>query len=123
MIDVDHFKRYNDHHGHLEGDRVLIEVATLLRTDLSVPVEILARYGGEEFTLLLPGATLEAAARRAERLRDLVERARTGVTVSLGVAVAWPSAADVPSSLMRRADQALYDAKRQGRNRVVCAEA
>lgn len=123
MIDVDHFKRYNDHHGHLEGDRVLIDVAALLRTDLSVPVEILARYGGEEFTLLLPGATLEAAARRAERLREAVERARTGVTVSVGVAVAWPSAADVPSSLLRRADQALYEAKRQGRNRVVCAEA
>jgi len=122
MIDVDHFKRYNDHHGHLEGDRVLIEVAALLRTDLSVPVEILARYGGEEFTLLLPGATLEAAARRAELLRDAVERARTGVTVSVGVAVAWPSVADVPSSLMRSADQALYEAKRQGRNRVVCAD-
>jgi len=122
MIDVDHFKRYNDHHGHLEGDRVLIEVAALLRTDLSVPVEILARYGGEEFTVLLPGATLEAAARRAELLRDTVERARVGVTVSAGVAVAWPNAAEVPSSLMRRADQALYEAKRQGRNRVVCAD-
>jgi len=122
MIDVDHFKRYNDHHGHLEGDRVLIEVAALLRTDLSVPVEILARYGGEEFTLLLPGATLEAAARRAELLRDAVERARTGVTVSIGVAVAWPTVAEVPSSLMRSADQALYEAKRQGRNRVVCAD-
>lgn len=123
MIDVDHFKRYNDHHGHLEGDRVLIEVAAQLRTDLSVPVEILARYGGEEFTLLLPGAALEAAARRGEVLREAVERARIGVTVSVGVAVAWPSAVDVPSSLLRRADQALYEAKRQGRNRVVCAEA
>jgi diguanylate cyclase (GGDEF)-like protein len=123
MIDVDHFKRYNDHHGHLEGDRVLIEVATLLRTELNVPVEILARYGGEEFTLLLPGATPDAAARRAEALRETVERARTGVTVSIGVAVAWPTAAEVPSALMRRADQALYEAKRQGRNRVVCADA
>jgi diguanylate cyclase (GGDEF)-like protein len=122
MIDVDHFKRFNDHHGHLEGDRVLIEVAALLRTELNTPVEILARYGGEEFTLLLPGATLEAAARRAELLRDTVERARAGVTVSVGVAVAWPSGAELPSSLMRSADQALYEAKRQGRNRVVCAD-
>lgn len=122
MIDVDHFKRFNDQHGHLEGDRVLIDVAALLRTGLSVPVEILARYGGEEFTVLLPGASLEAAARRAELLRDTVERARAGVTVSVGVAVAWPSASDVPSTLMRRADQALYEAKRQGRNRVVCAD-
>ena len=123
MIDVDHFKRYNDHHGHLEGDRVLIDVATLLRTELNVPVEILARYGGEEFTLLLPGATPDLAARRAEQLRDTVERARAGVTVSIGVAVAWPSPAEMPSSLMRRADQALYEAKRLGRNRVVCADA
>ena len=123
MIDVDHFKRYNDHHGHLEGDRVLVEVAALLRTDLSVPVEILARYGGEEFTLLLPGATLDVAVRRAEQLRDTVERARTGVTVSVGVAVLHPSAAEMPVALMRAADQALYEAKRQGRNRVVCAEA
>jgi diguanylate cyclase (GGDEF)-like protein len=122
MIDVDHFKRYNDHHGHLEGDRVLIEVATLLRTDLNPPVEILARYGGEEFTVLLPGAAPDAAARRAEALREIVERARTGVTVSLGVAVAWPTAHELPSTLMRRADQALYEAKRMGRNRVVCAD-
>jgi diguanylate cyclase (GGDEF)-like protein len=123
MIDVDHFKRYNDHHGHLEGDRVLIEVAALLRTDLNMPVEILARYGGEEFTLLLPGAAPDAAARRAESLRDAVERARIGVTVSIGVAVAWPSGNELPSALMRRADQALYEAKRMGRNRVVCADA
>lgn len=123
MIDVDHFKRYNDHHGHLEGDRVLVDVAALLRRDLNVPVELLARYGGEEFTLLLPGTAIEGAARRAEALRDQVERARTGVTVSIGVAVAWPGPDEEPSSLMRRADQALYEAKRQGRNRVVCAEA
>ena len=122
MIDVDHFKRYNDHHGHLEGDRVLIEVAAQLRTELNTPVEILARYGGEEFTLLLPGATLEGASRRAEVLRDAVERARTGVTISVGVAVVWPTPAEGPVSLMRRADEALYEAKRQGRNRVVCAE-
>ena len=123
MVDVDHFKRYNDHHGHLEGDRVLIEVAALLRTELNVPVEILARYGGEEFTLLLPGVTLDAAARRAELLRDAVERARIGITVSIGVALAWPTAAETPIALLRRADQALYEAKRQGRNRVVCGEA
>jgi diguanylate cyclase (GGDEF)-like protein len=123
MIDVDHFKRYNDHHGHLEGDRVLIDVAALLRTELNMPVEILARYGGEEFTLLLPGATLDAATRRAEALREIVERARTGVTVSVGVAVAWPNPGEMPSALLRRADQALYEAKRQGRNRVVCADA
>ena len=123
MIDVDHFKRFNDHHGHLEGDRVLVDVAGLLRADLNLPVEILARYGGEEFTLLLPGASPDLATRRAEQLRDAVERARTGVTISIGVAVAWPSTSEGPASLLRRADQALYEAKRLGRNRVVCAEA
>ena len=123
MIDVDHFKRYNDHHGHLEGDRVLADVAALLRTGLNAPVELLARYGGEEFTLLLPGATPDIASRRAEQLRESVERARAGVTISVGVAVLWPTAAQVPNALLRDADQALYEAKRQGRNRVVRAEA
>jgi diguanylate cyclase (GGDEF)-like protein len=123
MIDVDHFKRFNDHHGHLEGDRVLVDVATLLRTELNAPVELLARYGGEEFTLLLPGTTSDAATRRAELLRDTVERARAGVTISIGVAVSWPGPKDDASSLLRRADQALYEAKRLGRNRVVCADA
>lgn len=123
MIDVDHFKRFNDHHGHLEGDRVLIDVAALLRTDLNMPVEILARYGGEEFTVLLPGATPDVAVRRAELLREAVERGRVGVTVSIGVAVVWPGRDDAPTSLLRRADQALYEAKRLGRNRVVSADA
>ena len=123
MVDVDHFKRFNDHHGHLEGDRVLVEVADLLRAELKPPVEVLARYGGEEFTLLLPGVTPEAALRRAEALREGVERARTGVTVSIGVAVAWPSGDVVPASLLRRADHALYEAKRLGRNRTHAADA
>jgi diguanylate cyclase (GGDEF)-like protein len=121
MIDVDHFKRFNDHHGHLEGDRVLIDVAELLRTGLTPPLEMLARYGGEEFTLLLPGATLEVATERAERLREHVARARIGVTISIGVAVARPGPAEGPMTLLRRADQALYEAKRLGRNRVVGA--
>lgn len=121
MIDVDHFKRFNDHHGHLEGDRVLIEVAALLRTELNQPVEMLARYGGEEFTLLMPGTTPDLAMRRAETLRDAVERARVGVTISVGVAVLWPDVREVPTTLIRLADQALYEAKRLGRNRVVNA--
>lgn len=121
MIDVDQFKRYNDHHGHLEGDRVLIDVAALLRTGIKMPVEVLARYGGEEFTLLLPGAKLEFAMDRAESLRDVVERARVGVTISIGVAVVYPGPDNAPVALLRLADTALYEAKRLGRNRVVCA--
>ncbi|WP_334132029.1 GGDEF domain-containing protein, partial [Silanimonas lenta] len=123
MIDVDHFKRYNDHHGHLEGDRVLVDVAALLRTGLSPPLEMLARYGGEEFTLLLPGTDAAAAEQRAERLCEVVGRARIGVTISIGVAVMYPARGELPMSLLRRADQALYEAKRLGRNRVVRAEA
>lgn len=123
MIDVDHFKRFNDHHGHLEGDRVLIEVAALLRTELNQPVEMLARYGGEEFTLLMPGTTPDLAVRRAEILREAVERARVGVTISIGVAVVWPTLNESPTTLIRQADQALYEAKRLGRNRVVNAGA
>ena len=118
MIDVDHFKRFNDGHGHLEGDRILVEVATLLRSGLQAPLELLARYGGEEFTLLLPGATAEAAVRRAEHLREAVERSRIGLTISVGVAVLVPGPASSPIALLKRADDALYEAKRQGRNRV-----
>ena len=122
MVDVDHFKRFNDQHGHLEGDRVLVEVAGLLGEGLQPPLEILARYGGEEFTLLLPAQPLDLAMHRAEQLRQRIEQARVGVTVSIGVAVAWPRPGGLPQNLLRRADQALYEAKRQGRNRVLSAE-
>jgi len=122
MVDVDHFKRFNDQYGHLEGDRVLVEVAGLLGEGLQPPLEILARYGGEEFTLLLPAQPLDLAMHRAEQLRQRIEQARVGVTVSIGVAVTWPRPGGLPQNLLRRADQALYEAKRQGRNRVLSAE-
>lgn len=123
MVDVDHFKRFNDTHGHLEGDRILIELGVLLGEGLQPPREMLARYGGEEFVLLLPGMGLEQAVQRAERLRRGVERSTLGVTVSIGVAVLVPEAGEDPSRLIREADMALYEAKRRGRNRVVQAGA
>lgn len=123
MVDVDHFKRFNDTHGHLEGDRVLIELGVVLGEGLQPPREMLARYGGEEFVLLLPGLGLEQAVQRAERLRRGVERSPLGVTVSIGVAVLVPEAGEDPARLIREADMALYEAKRRGRNRVVQAGA
>jgi diguanylate cyclase (GGDEF)-like protein len=118
MIDVDHFKRYNDAHGHLEGDVLLRAIAQRLQTGHDPRRELLARYGGEEFALLLPGVHLEEATRRAEQIRQVMAGAGDGVTVSIGAAGFVPSVQAEPNSLLRRADAALYRAKRAGRNRV-----
>jgi diguanylate cyclase (GGDEF)-like protein len=123
-IDVDHFKKYNDNHGHDAGDTVLRAVGncldSLFRTE-----DVPCRFGGEEFVVLLPGADAEVAARRAEQLRGKVEAliiryiAKTlpGITVSMGVA-AFPEAGDTPEVVFKAADEALYRAKEKGRNRV-----
>jgi diguanylate cyclase len=115
MLDLDHFKLYNDHNGHQAGDRVLKEVAAAWRSAVRT-TDLLARYGGEEFGLLLPACTLDDAI-------DVVQRMRVAtpdeVTCSIGLA-SWDfreSAAD----LVRRADEALYDAKASGRDRFVTA--
>ena len=124
LIDVDHFKRINDRHGHQLGDTALIEIAracqgTLRKTDL------LARFGGEEFIVLLPETGQREAVRLAERMRTAVASevrlpgsTRPGaVTISLG-AVALSRSTPTLDILIQAADQALYDAKRSGRNRV-----
>jgi diguanylate cyclase (GGDEF)-like protein len=114
MLDIDHFKRLNDTQGHTEGDRILALVAkTVARTFRST--DQLFRYGGEEFLALLPETDHDTACQAAERVRQAVER-ECGVTVSLGVAACRPS--DDRESLVGRADQALYRAKHNGRNRV-----
>jgi len=118
MIDVDHFKRYNDAHGHLEGDVLLRTIAQRLQSGHDPRRELLARYGGEEFALLLPGVHLEEATRRGETIRASMANAGDGVTVSIGAAGFVPSVQAEPNSLLRRADAALYRAKRAGRNRV-----
>lgn len=118
MIDVDHFKRYNDEHGHLEGDRVLREVAARLRTMHDPHREILARYGGEEFVLVLPGTLLEEAIQRAEAIRASFASGQWPITLSAGVAAQVPTPDTQASDLLRQADVALYRAKREGRNRV-----
>jgi diguanylate cyclase (GGDEF)-like protein len=120
MIDADHFKRINDLHGHPVGDDVLVMLAGVLRARLRES-DLLARYGGEEFVALLPGATQADALSVAQALVAAVAARRSAVygqvTVSIGVAAA-PPAEQVAWALMRRADEALYQAKAQGRNRA-----
>jgi len=125
MIDVDHFKIYNDRNGHLLGDRVLKEVAAVLKSSTR-NVDIVARYGGEEFVVILPGQSKEAAVSVAEKLRSAIaERSFPrgysqplgSVTISLGVAT-FPQDAENPHQLLERADLALYASKSSGRNRT-----
>ncbi len=126
-IDIDHFKRFNDTHGHDAGDAVLVSVASELQQWLRAS-DIACRVGGEEFLLVLPDAPLDVAAARAEQVRTAVSELLVSmkshelprVTISLGVAVA-PGHADSGEMLRRRADEALYAAKRNGRNRVEIA--
>jgi diguanylate cyclase (GGDEF)-like protein len=126
MVDIDHFKAFNDTYGHPIGDLCLHQVAEGLRSALRRPGDVLARYGGEEFAMLLPNtpaAGAEAVAdAMATRVRELAiphAGAPAGVvTVSIGVAAHTPTAATGPGSLLQAADRALYDAKRNGRNQV-----
>jgi diguanylate cyclase len=125
LLDIDHFKNVNDTYGHLVGDKVIRNVGTLLSENIKGK-DTVARLGGEEFAVLLPDTTLTNAARVAEALRAAIERSRlrrsdTGeavglVTVSMGVTVFHPN--DSYEDFFGRADQALYTAKREGRNRV-----
>jgi diguanylate cyclase (GGDEF)-like protein len=119
MLDVDHFKSFNDRHGHPAGDSVLAAVARALRESLR-PGDMVARYGGEEFIVLLPGVDLEAARRIAERIRvavsDVALEGLPRVTVSLGGAML--AAGQTGDALVAAADKALYASKEGGRNRV-----
>jgi diguanylate cyclase (GGDEF)-like protein len=126
MIDVDHFKLFNDNYGHLEGDECLREIGQTLAAAASHKADFAARYGGEEFVLLLPDTTLAAALDVAERLRAAVaalsidhDFAPCGhVTISIGVATLTPTGADGRQTLIEAADAGLYAAKRNGRNQV-----
>lgn len=128
MIDVDEFKAYNDHYGHQAGDQCLREVAQVMRENNRRAGDLSARYGGEEFVVLLPGTSEQQALSRAECLRSEVELrsiphggARTSkvVTISLGVASWVPNRGQNPYEMLKAADDSLYRAKHQGRNRVV----
>ena len=127
MLDIDHFKRVNDTHGHLLGDRVLAALGEVLRTSVeALPGVSVARYGGEEFAILMPGRSVEEATALAESVRvktnQMKIRQRTSdkvlgtITVSAGVAALQPG--DDGSALIARADAALYQSKQGGRDRV-----
>lgn len=127
MIDIDHFKQLNDSLGHHAGDQVLRDVASILVKDMR-EVDTVARYGGEEFVIVLPETTQLGAMYVAERLRHAVEQAKflTGsprsvrrLTISIGVSV-YESDARFKRELIEASDAALYAAKHEGRNRVVC---
>lgn len=128
-MDLDHFKRINDRHGHVTGDRVLVEVARICRRVLR-PYDLPCRLGGEEFAVLMPGTDACQALGVAERLRSAMAAAQLSDavgapvhwTLSLGVAVADPGEPGL-DALLSRADAALYRAKRGGRNRVKLADA
>lgn len=122
MLDVDHFKKYNDAHGHLAGDEVLVRVSKVIKDAIRV-MDRPVRYGGEEILVLLPDTDLDGAAEVGERIRGrLAEEFFAGgrVTVSIGVAV-FPEHGESPEALIMSADSALYEAKHNGRDRVVRA--
>ena len=120
MADLDHFKAVNDAFGHTVGDQVLSAAAEALQATARM-TDVVARYGGEEFLLVLPNTGLEEARALAERLRETLERMPVSfrpepVTASFGVAEVM--AGEAAAALVDRADDALYSAKRAGRNRV-----
>jgi diguanylate cyclase (GGDEF)-like protein len=127
MVDIDYFKNYNDHYGHQRGDDCLRDVAQALQSALPRVTDFVARYGGEEFMVVLPGTDQQGAQEVAERLLEQIRQLRIPhqasavadcVTLSLGVAVCQTFEPGCIEQLKYRADQALYQAKHQGRNRV-----
>jgi diguanylate cyclase (GGDEF)-like protein len=126
MIDIDQFKQYNDHYGHIVGDVCLRRVGEMLETCFREGVDFVARYGGEEFAVIMPGADLENTYQAAERAREVIaamnmphKNAMHGkVTISIGVASVIPTELKKPENLFTLADEALYAAKHAGRNQV-----
>lgn len=124
MIDLDHFKKYNDKYGHMAGDIVLKTLSMMLLDIFNEPGEMVCRYGGEEFAVFLPDRSKEQALELAETLRKRIEgqsiilrREKTNITVSVGIAT-FPKDAHIKDDLIEKADRALYQAKKEGRNRV-----
>ncbi|MEJ2469326.1 MAG: diguanylate cyclase, partial [Campylobacterales bacterium] len=130
MADIDYFKSFNDTYGHVEGDHCLKTVAQAMKHALKRPADCIARYGGEEFVIMLPNTPLKSAEHFAEELRSSIEKLQIAhaasqcaevVTGSFGVAEA--AAGDTSyETMIKRADEALYKAKQQGRNRVVVSK-
>lgn len=123
MIDIDHFKAFNDAYGHIHGNLALKEISRLLKENCR-KIDILCRYGGEEFSLLLPHTGKDDALFLAERMRKSIEETRIlddkHLTISIGIAT-LPQDAEDKECLLKKADEALYQAKRNGRNQTVLA--
>ena len=131
MVDIDNFKQYNDNNGHLAGDVCLRLVARTIRDQLKRPSDTLARYGGEEFAVILPDTTLEGAKFLSEILRNAVEQLTVEdrgkkipglITISIGLACSKAGELFQSHALVQAADVALYQSKREGKNRVVVSE-
>src|ERR1700694_671306 len=125
VLDIDYFKAINDTHGHDAGDEVLREFALRIRKSIR-GIDLACRYGGEEFVVIMPETDLAVATMVAERLRRriasepfLIQKGARTVEVTISIGIAALGAGDTAASVLKRADQALYRAKRDGRNRVV----
>ena len=128
MLDIDHFKQYNDHYGHLQGDACLKQVAQVLNSAATRARDLFARFGGEEFVLVLPETDEKSAAKIAERCRNLIFKEQIAhaaspasqiLTLSIGVSSITPSHQDDPLGFIEEADRRLYQAKQRGRNCIV----
>lgn len=126
MIDIDHFKRYNDHYGHQAGDVCLQKIAATLKACLQRSHDLVARYGGEEFVCLMPECNHPAGQKKAQELHAAIAElgiphadspTANHVTLSIGISVMWPNESNTMDELVAAADAALYDAKLGGRNR------
>lgn len=130
MMDIDHFKRYNDHYGHQAGDACLQKIAAAIKSNLKRSPDMVARYGGEEFVCLMPECDLRAGQAKAEGLLAALAALNiphadsptaNHVALSIGIAVMYPTGENTPEALIAAADAALYEAKRNGRNRAAIA--
>ncbi|MBD3308552.1 diguanylate cyclase [candidate division KSB3 bacterium] len=126
--DIDDFKRYNDTYGHLAGDECLKQVAQGITRVIKRPADLVARYGGEEFVVILPNTEMEGAQHLAQAIQTEIQQLQLPhaessvseyVTISLGVSTTIPSPASLSDALLDRADSALYEAKAQGKNRII----
>jgi diguanylate cyclase (GGDEF)-like protein len=125
-VDADHFKQFNDRFGHRAGDECLCAIARALRKHVTRPSDLVGRFGGEEFAVILPNTSLQGAHKVAEAIRTTVDALTTTggprITVSIGCAALIPRGTNRSHRLIEAADQALYRAKRNGRNQVCVAE-
>lgn len=119
MLDLDHFKEYNDRHGHVAGDQILVAFSRILVGELQRQTDFACRYGGEEFAVVLYDTDPAGAKEISQRILEGVRR--TGVTVSIGIAVRRPGESGEDRALLKAADDALYEAKRRGRDQLVIA--